>query len=697
MHVLTLTTIGPLSLEARPLVQAVAALPPPPVPGLRARHWAVEANGCALRGRYLFDDGTFEAFARDPSTDDAVRLLAADPRMSALRALEVEHLAADEIVLERPVFIVSAPRAGSTLLAETLAWAAGLWTPSAEGRGPIEGIAKLHPALRGYDSHGLDERDVDPATVRTLRAAYLAELRDRDGRRWLELPAAERPGHPRLLDKTPENALRIPFLRGAFPDARFVFLHREMRPNVSSILAGWRHDGFVNVPDLPGWDRRSWCFLLPRGWRSLNGRSLSDVAAVQWRRANEEALHALEPLSRDRWTSLSYSELVIAPNPTIRRLCAFLQIEVDPVLADLISRDLPLSSTTTSPPSPIKWRSNPELRQSSFDHLGLISARLRNIDNAPVLPAPASQLPKLPFACLLADLPPEPMHDGKVYRVHPGTQVQIGASVPLGLTSRARFRERFVPDLPLVWVEDPVTRALQPFWAERSDVAALRRLVPGATPPDGLLEPLAGRLVAAGVLLEPGEVDRLEAEGAARTVAASTEFATARFTRLRGVLHRAQVQALARYYRRLVDSGAWRLGDGQVALRHGWHNEPMARFYQHQLTWFVGQVAGEPVKPAYAYSSAYRGGATLDPHIDREQCEFTVSFLIDQSGAVEQEPWPLWFSGPHGKVSVTLEPGDAVLFRGCELPHWRAPAPAEWAQTMLLFHYVAADFPRVLA
>jgi hypothetical protein len=37
-----------------------------------------------------------------------------------------------------------------------------------------------------------------------------------------------------------------------------------------------------------------------------------------------------------------------------------------------------------------------------------------------------------------------------------------------------------------------------------------------------------------------------------------------------------------------------------------------------------------------------------------------------------------------------------VLFRGCELPHWRDSPPPGGASTTLLFHYVPRDFADVL-
>ena len=54
----------------------------------------------------------------------------------------------------------------------------------------------------------------------------------------------------------------------------------------------------------------------------------------------------------------------------------------------------------------------------------------------------------------------------------------------------------------------------------------------------------------------------------------------------------------------------------------------------------VGYLAEQAVKPTYCYASVYRGGAALGAHMDRRQCEYTLSLLVEQEPA-SREPWPL--------------------------------------------------------
>jgi len=673
----------------RGILRAIASVPAPSIPGLRSRYWRAERR--AIRGIYVFDDSeSADAFARDPLRDPASSLLG-----------NFESESAGEIprtdVFDRPIFIIAAPRAGSTLLYELLVRSPQLFSLDGESHGPIEGIAALHPATRAFESHRLADIDADDSAVAALRAGIVADVRDHRGKRFLAYDPASRPARIRLIEKTPENSLRVPFLQRAFPDARFIFLHRDARQNVSSLAEAWNHDGFVNIPELPGWDRHRWCFLLPPEWRALNGRSLSDVSAFQWRAANQFATDDLEALPRDRWTSIDYNELVAAPGQVVQKLCDFLGIDFDAQLADALSRPLPLSSTTITPPSPIKWRSNRSLDRSSLEGLGPIEGRLRNlmVRATPPRKEPA-RVAAVRFACFVDDATTDsaPRRAAGTI-VNPSFQFQLGATVPIPLVRRARCRERFLADHPILWVEDPATRVLCPFFARRSQVRTLLGLQAGETPRPFDSPLLEASLEAAGILTTASELDARREAGETLVGRARKDLGDDRFCKLPSLIHPLQIRTLAAYYRRLIESG-WVLGDDQVERRHGWHNESVARFFHHQLTDFVSRVAGEPVKPAYSYSSAYRGSAALGAHMDRRQCEYTLSLLVDHSSASSPDPWPLWFLGPRGKVSVTLQPGDAVLFRGCELPHWRDAAPEDQDQIMLLFHWVPSDFAGVL-
>ncbi|MCP4104146.1 MAG: sulfotransferase [Desulfobacteraceae bacterium] len=255
---------------------------------------------------------------------------------------------------ERPVFIVSAPRAGSTLLFETLSKFDRVWTIGFENHDIETDIPYLHPETRNYESNRLT--DAPPDVAAAVKHWFARQLRNRAGKLFLNTEENERPKATRFLEKTPKNAFRIPFLKKVFPDALFIFLYRDPQENISSMLEGWRSKRFLAYRDMPGWPYREWRFLLPPNWQTLAECPLAEIAAYQWNAANQYILDDLAALPRHEWCFVTYKSLVEQPAEAIRRISSFAGLEWDEQAEVSVSGNLPLSSMVISPPSADKWR-----------------------------------------------------------------------------------------------------------------------------------------------------------------------------------------------------------------------------------------------------------------------------------------------------------------------------------------------------
>ena len=294
----------------------------------------------------------------------AARVVAASPIAPGPVAPTIPGPRADgtDPVFPRPVFIVSSPRSGSTMLFEALAGAPGVFTIGDESHGLIEGVHGLDPADHGYESNRLDARAATPEVIEALRRRFLAALRDRQRR-----PPA--PGPVRMLEKTPKNSLRIPFLRQVFPEATFLYLYREPRETLASMIEAWGSQRFRTYPKLPGWSGPSWSLLLVPGWRELVGKPLADVVVAQWSTATRLLLDDLGQLPADRVHTIRYDQLLADPQGHLSRLAAQLGLGWD----RQVDGGLPLSRYTLTAPRPDKWQR----------HAGEILPRLESI--APVI------------------------------------------------------------------------------------------------------------------------------------------------------------------------------------------------------------------------------------------------------------------------------------------------------------------------
>ena len=93
---------------------------------------------------------------------------------------------------------------------------------------------------------------------------------------------------------------------------------------------------------------------------------------------------------------------------------------------------------------------------------------------------------------------------------------------------------------------------------------------------------------------------------------------------------------------------------------------------------------GYKLNETYSYARIYKTGDVLHRHKDRYSCE--VSTTLNLGG----DPWPLYLD-PTGKkgqagIKVELEPGDMLLYSGCDLEHWREAFPGKDCGQVFL-HY----------
>jgi hypothetical protein len=297
--------------------------------------------------RALNDMILTRAVARDEDVQPAAAAAPANapsPRGQGAAAGPVSVPSAFSERFDRPIFILSSPRSGSSLLFETLARAPDLFTVGGESHGLIEGIEPFSPAAHDWLSNRLTAEDAEPEAVEQLAQGFYKQLRDRGGHR----PE----GIVRMLEKTPKNALRIPFIDTAWSNSRFVYLYRDPRQTLASMIEAWVSGRFRTYPSLPGWDGPPWSLLLVPGWRDLRGRPIPEIVAEQWKVTTETLISDLAKIPPDRLQIVLYGALVTSPQETIDRLTQSLGLGWDVHLGP----ELPMSKHTVSRPDPEKWR-----------------------------------------------------------------------------------------------------------------------------------------------------------------------------------------------------------------------------------------------------------------------------------------------------------------------------------------------------
>lgn len=89
--------------------------------------------------------------------------------------------------------------------------------------------------------------------------------------------------------------------------------------------------------------------------------------------------------------------------------------------------------------------------------------------------------------------------------------------------------------------------------------------------------------------------------------------------------------------------------------------------------------------PVFCYNRIYRTGAILRVHKDSNRAEISTTINLGQQG----EPWDLWLVDYNENThKVTLSPGDALIYYGNKLHHWRGKLMNSDLVSQIMFHYV---------
>jgi hypothetical protein len=139
----------------------------------------------------------------------------------------------------------------------------------------------------------------------------------------------------------------------------------------------------------------------------------------------------------------------------------------------------------------------------------------------------------------------------------------------------------------------------------------------------------------------------------------------------------SQIQSQRTRIKQQVDSAhyhkAWdgTFEDSQAPGNYALYGDPIMDVVMYQHMDQIRNCVDLDLQPAYTYWRLYVQGSELKNHVDREACEISATICLGQSDA---NTWPIHLDlGHRGVHSVGLQPGDCLIYRGCDIPHWRDP------------------------
>ena len=301
-------------------------------------------------------------------------------------------------LIKNPVIIIGCPRSGTTMLFNILNQSQELYSLYRESWNVIRGAyfngmldpdAKddlltaedLTTELKDYIRKGFHEYTVNKESL-AFWTAQKFRLRAISAHLPIPNPLAsvvtkanalikdQRNQEYRILEKTPRNCFRVDFMNKLFPDAKFIFISREGKSNISSLIEGWKrqakHMKHKRFPRLNtefhfnNFEFQKWEYVLPPEWKELNGKSLEETCAHQWIQSNRYALDSLNKLDSDRVIKVRYEDICENPGESIKNICDFIDIKYEDKLQEYAEKPPVVSTGLFEKPKQDKWKKNQE-------------------------------------------------------------------------------------------------------------------------------------------------------------------------------------------------------------------------------------------------------------------------------------------------------------------------------------------------
>ena len=171
----------------------------------------------------------------------------------------------------------------------------------------------------------------------------------------------------RIMEKTPSNMLRIPYVHAIFPEARFLYLIREPLANLSSSELMWRlpihrNKAWRRIKETPKTQlhhyvgrfvidqtrvrvlrRRHvsiWGVRYPGIYDDLKTMLAEEVIAHQWVKVSAQARTDLADLPAGSVLSMRYEDFVADPDNSFSTILEHFDLEISPAIAEALRRQI---------------------------------------------------------------------------------------------------------------------------------------------------------------------------------------------------------------------------------------------------------------------------------------------------------------------------------------------------------------------
>jgi hypothetical protein len=167
------------------------------------------------------------------------------------------------------------------------------------------------------------------------------------------------------------------------------------------------------------------------------------------------------------------------------------------------------------------------------------------------------------------------------------------------------------------------------------------------------------------------------------------EFDVSGYLRIDNLIDDASISIISQYLENKIHRGIWKplpvMDSEPTSYRY--YADPLIEVMLSKCKEAIEEAIGRTLLPTYSYVRVYLPGEKLGLHVDRPACEISVTVNVAAKG--DTSPMYTIYKN-HTKMHM-LNPGDALVYKGCEVGHCRDTLNDDQLLVQFMLHYVDKD------
>ena len=128
--------------------------------------------------------------------------------------------------------------------------------------------------------------------------------------------------------------------------------------------------------------------------------------------------------------------------------------------------------------------------------------------------------------------------------------------------------------------------------------------------------------------------------------------------------------------------GVW--NDAQIPETYSHYADIVMETLLQRVKPVMEEQSGVKLTETYSYARIYKKGDELKRHTDRYSCEISTTMHLGG------DEWSIFLEPD---IKIDLQKGDMLMYRGCDLDHWREPFKGKDCGQVFL-HYNDSSSPK---